>query len=489
MSKNDDDSGRAAFLKPVGPARHRPKPDHAPAGASPSPPARKVLGGRYELLERIGRGGMGEVHLARDRELGRKVAVKLVHGWLSSNEEFRAQFVREARVAASVSHRNVVQVFDFQRADGELFLVMELLDGRRLDEHLRDAGPLLPREAVRIVAEILLGVQRIHDEGIIHRDLKPGNVMIGPAGEVKIIDFGLGRRALSGEPKGDDPTLTQIGAVKGTPRYMSPEQAEGKNVDGRSDVYAAGVILFELLTGRVPHDGAGPASIISKKMRDPVPRFEEVSGTWVPPDLHAVVRKAMALRPEDRYASAEAMRLALEGVRYEGKQYVSRPRQAMPILALIGAFAALAAVLVTAALKSGASRTADRQEAAATAMPADPPLAPIEASAPLEVPAPRVIVPPPAVKGTPTEPPPSSPAAVKADGCARFNGADYEGAIAALQRPLAELKTEELYCLCGSYSRLGKGDEVKRTCQAFLERGPRKRGQIILARRWLKEAK
>lgn len=488
MSQNDDDHGRAAFLKPVGPAPRRPKPDPAPAGAYPLPPVRKVLGGRYELLERIGRGGMGEVHLARDRELGRKVAVKLVHGWLSSNEEFRAQFVREARVAASVSHRNVVQVFDFQRADGELFLVMELLDGRRLDEHLRVAGPLSPREAVRIVAELLLGVQRIHDEGIVHRDLKPSNVMIGPAGEVKIIDFGLGRRTLSGEPKGDDPTLTQIGAVKGTPRYMSPEQAEGKNVDGRSDVYAAGVILFELLTGRVPHDGAGPASIISKKMRDPVPRFEEVFGAWVPPDLHAVVRKAMAMRPEDRYATAEEMRQALEGVRYEGKQYASRSRQATPVLALVGAFAALALVLAMAVLKDGPSRTTGRHEAAAPAETAVPPPDPVEA------PAPRVAAPPPAAERTPAEPPPAPvaekrTAAAKADGCALFNGADYEGAIAVLSRPLTELKTDELYCLCGSYSRLGKGDEVQRTCLAFLGRGPRKRGQIILAKRWLKEAK
>jgi beta-lactam-binding protein with PASTA domain len=268
-----------------------------------------IIDGRYEVVARIGSGGMADVYLARDTLLGRKVAVKLLHHRFAEDQEFVERFRREASSAAGLSHPNVVAVFDRGEWDGTYYIAMEYLPGRSLKAVVREHGPLSPDDAIDIVVQILLAARFAHRRGIIHRDLKPHNVILDEEGRAKVTDFGIARAGAS------DMTLT--GSIMGTAQYLSPEQAQGHAVSEASDVYAVGVVLYELLTGSVPFEGDSAVTIALKQVSDePTPPSER--NPAVGPALNAVVMRALAKEPAARFASADefiaALAQAREGV-------------------------------------------------------------------------------------------------------------------------------------------------------------------------------
>ncbi|MEZ5311416.1 MAG: Stk1 family PASTA domain-containing Ser/Thr kinase [Microthrixaceae bacterium] len=265
----------------------------------------RVLNDRYEIFRRLARGGMAEVLLARDRVLDRPVAVKELVPEFATDPNFVERFRREAQAAASLTHANVVGVYDWGSQDGTYFIVMEYVDGPSLSQVIRSDGPLHPRRAAEIAAEVADGLGFAHARGVVHRDIKPGNVLLTKSGQAKVTDFGIAR-ALS-SPAED---LTQAGSVIGTATYFSPEQAQGLSVDGRSDLYSLGVVLYEMLTGRPPFTGETPLAISYRHVQDaPEPPSTHISG--LPRGLEAIIMKLLAKKPDDRYASAQDLRLDL----------------------------------------------------------------------------------------------------------------------------------------------------------------------------------
>jgi serine/threonine-protein kinase len=285
------------------------------------------VGGRYELGELLGRGGMAEVRKGTDTRLGRVVAVKRLRTDLASDATFQARFRREAQSSASLNHPAVVAVYDTGEepaSDGsgvsQPYIVMEFVAGRTLRDILREGRKILPERALEITSGVLSALDYSHRAGIIHRDIKPGNVMLTPSGDVKVMDFGIAR-AISDASS----TMTQTAAVVGTAQYLSPEQARGETVDSRSDVYSAGCLLYELLTGRPPFVGDSPVAVAYQHVREPaLPPSEH--DTELPPEIDAIVMKSLAKRVEDRYQSAAAMRSDIE------RYLAGRPVQA-PIVA------------------------------------------------------------------------------------------------------------------------------------------------------------
>ena len=263
--------------------------------------AQQVFTGRYQIVRHLARGGMAEVYLARDLLLDRPVALKVLFPEFSADRSFVERFRREARAAANLNHPNIVAVYDWGEEGGTYFIVMEFMDGPTLRELIRGEGPLLPFRAAEIAAEIAGALDFAHRRGVIHRDVKPGNVLI--AGLVKVTDFGIARAA-TGDPQ---ESLTQTGAVMGTAAYFSPEQAQGLELDGRSDVYSLGVVLYEMVTGRPPFVGDSPVSIAYQHVREtPVPPSRH--NPDVPPQFEAVIMKAMAKNRTNRYPSAQDLR-------------------------------------------------------------------------------------------------------------------------------------------------------------------------------------
>lgn len=270
----------------------------------------RMLGGRYQVGELLGYGGMAEVHRGRDLRLGRDVAIKMLRTDLARDATFQLRFRREAQNAASLNHPAIVSVYDTgeeRAATGETlpFIVMEFVAGRTLKEVLAGEGRLMPRRALEITADICAALEFSHRHGIIHRDIKPGNVMLTPNGQVKVMDFGIARALASGAT-----TMTQTSAVIGTAQYLSPEQARGEAVDARSDVYAAGCVLYELLCGHPPFVGDNPVSVAYQHVRED-PRPVGTLNPDVTPDVDAVVLKALAKNPLNRYQSAAEMRADL----------------------------------------------------------------------------------------------------------------------------------------------------------------------------------
>jgi eukaryotic-like serine/threonine-protein kinase len=264
----------------------------------------RIYSGRYELTHLIARGGMAQVYRAMDRQLERPVALKVLFPELSVDRTFVERFRREAQAAANLSHPNIVPVFDWGEDDGSYFIVMEYVEGRPLSAVLRDPERLPAGQIATIGAGVAAALAFAHRHGVVHRDVKPGNVLITPEGDVKVTDFGIARAMNTEE------SLTQTGAVMGTAAYFSPEQAEGKGVDSRSDIYSLGVVLYEMAVGRPPFTGDSPVAVASKHVRDMPALPREVNPT-VPPALEAVVMKAMAKNPDDRYGSAEELRADL----------------------------------------------------------------------------------------------------------------------------------------------------------------------------------
>ena len=262
--------------------------------------------GRYRLTHRLGRGGMAEVFAAEDVRLGRTVAVKLLRADLAEDPVSKARFTREAQSVAGLNHHAVVAVYDSGEdvigGNTVPYIVMELVEGRTIRDLLLNAEAPPPEQALIIVSGVLEALAYSHHHGIVHRDIKPANVIITHGGAVKVMDFGIAR-ALHGAAS----TMTQTGMVMGTPQYLSPEQALGKTVDARSDLYATGCLLYELLALRPPFTGETPLSVVYQHVQDnPVPP-SHVSDA-VPPELDGIVMRSLAKDPDDRFQSAEEMR-------------------------------------------------------------------------------------------------------------------------------------------------------------------------------------
>ena len=282
---------------------------------SEEPEGQRMLGDRYQVGEVIGRGGMAEVHEGRDLRLGRRVAIKILRPDLALDPTFQARFRREAQSAASLNHPNIVAVYDTgedtlvaQGSDSVIvpYIVMEYVDGMTLRQLLSSGRRLLPERALEITAGVLSALDYAHRHGIVHRDIKPANVMLTRTGDVKVMDFGIARALNNSQD-----TMTSASAVMGTAQYLSPEQARGEVVDARSDLYSAGVVLYELLTGKAPFTGDSPVSIAYQHVSEmPTPPSQVDPG--VTPEVDAVVLHALSKRTDDRYQSAAEFRSDVE---------------------------------------------------------------------------------------------------------------------------------------------------------------------------------
>ena len=276
----------------------------------------RVLGNRYEILQLLGEGGMGAVYKARDREVDRLVAIKVIRPELASRPDILARFKQELILARQVTHKNVIRIFDLGEADGLKFITMDFIEGRDLKSILRERGKFSPDEAVKIATQICRALDAAHSEGVVHRDLKPQNIMVDAHGRVTVMDFGIARSM-------ETPGMTQTGSLVGTPEYMSPEQAKGENVDARSDIFTLGIIFYELLTGKTPfYADTAYATLLKRtqeRARDPV----ELDPT-IPPYIGAVVMKCLETNRDQRYSSA------LEIVHDLGQQTVTASKTALP---------------------------------------------------------------------------------------------------------------------------------------------------------------
>jgi eukaryotic-like serine/threonine-protein kinase len=257
-----------------------------------------LFDGRYRVIRRLGSGGMANVYLAEDEELGRRVAIKVLDEKHATDEQFVERFRREAKNAASLSHPNIVSIYDRGEAEGTYYIAMEYIEGRSLKELIVARGPLPIDRAVAYTRQILGAVRFAHKKGIVHRDIKPHNVLVDTDGRLKVTDFGIARAGAS--------QMTEAGSIIGTAQYLSPEQARGAPVDQRSDLYSVGIVLNEMLTGSVPFTGDTPVEIAMKHI-SAVPQPPSTERPDVPEDLDLVVLRALAKDPRERFQSAEEM--------------------------------------------------------------------------------------------------------------------------------------------------------------------------------------
>jgi serine/threonine-protein kinase len=265
----------------------------------------QLFADRYRMERRLGVGGMATVQLAFDTRLERYVAVKLLAEHLAEDSSFVSRFKREALAAARLVHPNIVQVFDFgsDRHSGRQFIVMEFVDGHSCAELLRDKGPMPPRDAVEILCQACRGLDYAHRNGVVHRDVKPGNLLVNTDGVVKLADFGIAKAA-------EQSDITKVGSVLGTAAYLSPEQARGEPAGPASDLYALGVVSYQLMAGKLPYEAASLTDLARLQEGGPPPRLsDEVRD--VPPALSAVVARALARDPKRRFADAAEMEDAL----------------------------------------------------------------------------------------------------------------------------------------------------------------------------------
>src|SRR3954464_3024840 len=258
----------------------------------------------YRVLHRVGSGGMADVVCAEDLQLGRQVAIKLLHRRFAADEEFVERFRREASSAAGLQHPHVVAIYDRGAWDGTFYIAMEYLEGRTLKRLVQEEAPLAAPRAIDLTIQILRAARFAHKRGIIHRDLKPHNVIVDAEGRAKVTDFGIARAGAS--------DMTQTGSIMGTAQYLSPEQAQGHAVSAQSDIYSVGIILYEMLTGRVPFEGESAVTIALKQVSEH-PVAPSQLNPAVTPALEAAVMRALAKDPAQRYPDADAFIAALHG--------------------------------------------------------------------------------------------------------------------------------------------------------------------------------
>ncbi|OCT16972.1 serine/threonine protein kinase [Paenibacillus pectinilyticus] len=264
----------------------------------------RKLGGRYEILERIGGGGMALVYKGHDLLLNRKVAVKVLRSQYVHDEEFIRRFRREAQAAASLSHPNVVSIYDVGQEEDVHYIVMEYIEGKTLNDLIKEKAPLQVEDAVHYASQIADALDHAHHNEIIHRDIKPHNILIGKNGRVKVTDFGIARAATSS-------TITQTGSVVGSVHYFSPEHAKGTNTGEKSDLYSLGIVMYQMLTGRLPFLGESPISVALKHLQEDVEEPRKVN-PLIPQSVENIILKAMRKKPEERYQSAKLMMADLD---------------------------------------------------------------------------------------------------------------------------------------------------------------------------------
>jgi eukaryotic-like serine/threonine-protein kinase len=264
-----------------------------------------LFDGRYRIQRKLGAGGMADVYLAEDQELGRRVAIKILNGRHANDDQFIERFRREAKNAAALNHPNIVSIYDRGEAEDTYYIAMEFLDGRTLKELIIGRGAAPVNVAVEYARQILSALRFAHRHGIVHRDIKPHNVLVDSEGRVKVTDFGIARAGTS--------QMTETGSIVGTAQYLSPEQARGGEVDPRSDLYSLGVVLYELLTGKTPFDGETPVEIAMKHLSN-APEPPSKLRPDIPPELDKVVLRALAKDPNDRYQDATEMEADLDRI-------------------------------------------------------------------------------------------------------------------------------------------------------------------------------
>lgn len=278
---------------------------------------REVLDGKFRIIKRIGAGGMGSVYRAEEPEMGREVAIKILHPKLKGRSDLVSRFRREARAMSQLKHPHTVRVFMYgELEDGSLYIVMEMLEGRNMNQTVRKEGPLLPTRAIPMLTASCHALHEAHEMGIVHRDLKPENIFVcnqaGMKDYAKVLDFGLAK-VTEAQMQPGSMILTQEGMVFGTPEFMSPEQARGLTLDARSDIYSLACILYEALTGKLPFDAKTPMEYVGKHVTAvPIPLDERVPGRAFPKGLGAVLDKALSKNPDDRYQTAIELADALE---------------------------------------------------------------------------------------------------------------------------------------------------------------------------------
>ncbi len=260
--------------------------------------------GRYVLREEIGQGGMATVYRAFDPHFQRDVAIKVLPLHFLHDPRFRARFEREARIVAGLQHPAIVPVYDFGEDNGQPYLVMSLMSGGSLEDRLRQ-GPMPLVETERIIGRLAPALDAAHQRGVIHRDLKPANILFDQWNEPYLTDFGIVK--LTQGSGGDSASLTTVGGIIGTPAYMSPEQVQGGAIDGRSDIYSLGIILFQMLSGRLPYDATTPIGLAFKHVSEPIPSIQAMGNVRLPAEFQTIINHAMAKLPDDRYPTAVAL--------------------------------------------------------------------------------------------------------------------------------------------------------------------------------------
>lgn len=266
----------------------------------------RIIGNRYEIVEKLGGGGMALVYKARDQLLSRMVTIKVLREQLAGDADFIKRFRREAQAVARLSHPNIVSIYDVGEDKEIHYLVMEYIDGKNLKQLIQERGKLSPLEAVDFALQICEALEHAHENSIIHRDIKPHNILITKNGKVKVTDFGIAQAATG-------VTMTYSGHIIGSVQYISPEQARGEVASIHTDLYSAGIVLYEMVTGRLPFDGDTAIGIAMKHIQEEFSLPDELAAE-LPPELEAVISKALAKKPEDRYESAAAMKKALKQV-------------------------------------------------------------------------------------------------------------------------------------------------------------------------------